>query len=197
MFTGIIETIGVVINIEQQETNKIFWIQSSISNELKVDQSIAHNGVCLTVEEIKNNTHRVSAIQETLLKTNLNNWKIGDQINIERCILLNGRMDGHFVQGHVDTTAICIKRENQNGSWLYRFQFEKRFASLVIEKGSISVNGISLTIFDITQNEFSVAIIPYTFEHTTMQYIQTNSIVNIEFDMIGKYMHRYTQLQNL
>lgn len=197
MFTGIIETLGRIKAIEQQGTNVILWIQSDISNELKVDQSIAHNGVCLTVEEIKNNTHRVTAIEETLLKTNLNHCKIGDPINIERCVPLNGRMDGHFVQGHVDTTAVCIQCENQNGSWLYRFQLNEKFAPLMIEKGSISVNGISLTIFDITKTEFSVAIIPYTFEHTNMQFITVNNVVNIEFDMLGKYMQRYTQLQHL
>ncbi len=196
MFTGIIETIGSIITIEQQETNKIFWLKSAISEELKIDQSVAHNGVCLTVEEIKNGMHRVTAIQETLLKTNLNTWKINDPINLERCVLLNGRMDGHFVQGHVDTTATCIQCENQNGSWLYRFKLDEQFASLIIEKGSISINGISLTIFNVTQNEFSVAVIPYTFDHTNMQAIAKDSLANIEFDMVGKYIHRYMQLMN-
>lgn len=197
MFTGIIETTGTIAAIEQQETNKIFWISSSISSELKIDQSIAHNGVCLTVEDIKNNTHRITAIQETLLKTTLNTWKINDQINLERCVPLNGRIDGHLVQGHVDTTATCIQCENQKGSWLYRFKFDEKFAALIIQKGSITINGISLTVFNVMQNEFSVAIVPYTFHHTNIQTLNVGSLVNIEFDMMGKYIQRYMQLARL
>lgn len=195
MFTGIIETTGMVYAIESQKTNTIFWIQSSISNTLKVDQSIAHNGVCLTVDALQNNMHRVTAVQETLLKTNLNHWKIDDSINIERCVSLNGRLDGHLVQGHVDTTAICIKRETNDGSWLYRFSFDEKFAPLVIEKGSISLNGISLTVFNVTPNTFSVAIIPYTFNHTNIHTVIEGSLVNIEFDMMGKYIQRNMQLR--
>lgn len=195
MFTGIIETTGMVYAIESQKTNTIFWIQSSISNTLKVDQSIAHNGVCLTVDALQNNMHRVTAVQETLLKTNLNHWKIDDSINIERCVSLNGRLDGHLVQGHVDTTAICIKRETNDGSWLYRFSFDEKFAPLVIEKGSISLNGISLTVFNVTRNAFSVAIIPYTFNHTNIHTVIEGSLVNIEFDMMGKYIQRNMQLR--
>ena len=195
MFTGIIETTGIVYAIESQKTNTIFWIQSSISNTLKIDQSIAHSGVCLTVDELQNNMHRVTAVQETLLKTNLNHWKIDDSINIERCVSVNGRLDGHVVQGHVDTTATCIQRETKDGSWLYRFNFDEKFAPLVIEKGSISLNGISLTVFNITRNAFSVAIIPYTFNHTNIQTVIEGGLVNIEFDMMGKYIQRNMQLR--
>lgn len=195
MFTGIIETTGIVYAIESQKTNTIFWIQSSISNTLKIDQSIAHSGVCLTVDELQNNMHRVTAVQETLLKTNLSHWKIEDSINIERCVSVNGRLDGHVVQGHVDTTATCIQRETKDGSWLYRFNFDEKFAPLVIEKGSISLNGISLTVFNITRNAFSVAIIPYTFNHTNIQTVIEGGLVNIEFDMMGKYIQRNMQLR--
>lgn len=195
MFTGIIETTGIVYAIESQKTNTIFWIQSSVSNTLKIDQSIAHNGVCLTVDALQNNMHRVTAVQETLLKTNLSHWKIDDSINIERCVSLNGRLDGHLVQGHVDTTATCIQRETNDGSWLYRFSFDEKFAPLVIEKGSISLNGISLTVFNVTRNAFSVAIIPYTFNHTNIHTVIEGSLVNIEFDMMGKYIQRNMQLR--
>ncbi len=195
MFTGIIETTGIVYAIESQKTNTIFWIQSSISNTLKIDQSIAHNGVCLTVDALQKNMHRVTAVQETLLKTNLNYWKIEDSINIERCVLLNGRLDVHLVQCHVDTTATCIQRETKDGSWLYRFSVDEKFAPLVIEKGSISLNGISLTVFNVTPNAFSVAIIPYTFNHTNINTLVEGSMVNIEFDMMGKYIQRNMQLR--
>lgn len=195
MFTGIIETTGVVYAIELQKANTIFWIQSPISNTLKVDQSVAHNGVCLTIDALQNNMHRVTAVQETLLKTNLSYCKIGDIINIERCILLNGRLDGHLVQGHVDATATCIQRKAKDGSWLYHFSFNEKFAPLIIEKGSISLNGVSLTVFNVTFNTFSIAVIPYTFNHTNMQTIVEGSLVNIEFDMMGKYIQRAIQLK--
>jgi len=190
MFTGIIEASGRVISIEISGSNHTFWMQSPISNELKPDQSVSHNGVCLTVEEIKNDRHRVTAIFETLQKTNLGEWKVGDSINLERCLLPTSRLDGHFVQGHVDTTAICSEIQELQGSWQFQFLFPEKFASLVIEKGSISLNGISLTIFDVTQNSFSVAIIPYTFEHTNLGNIKVGDKVNLEFDMIGKYVVR-------
>ncbi len=188
MFTGIIESIGKVDRIEENGSNKIFWISSSISNELRVDQSVSHNGVCLTVEAAKDNSHRVTAIEETLAKTNLNNWQAGDEVNLERCMVLNGRLDGHIVQGHVDATAVCVDRRDLNGSWQFRFLFPEQFSKLVIEKGSIAINGISLTIFDVEANEFSVAIIPYTFEHTNMKHVAVGTTVNIEFDLIGKYV---------
>ena len=188
MFTGIIESLGKVHSIETLGSNKTFWIESSISPELKVDQSISHNGACLTVEETVEGRHRVTAIEETLEKTNLDTWQPGHLVNLERCMVLNGRLDGHIVQGHIDTTAVCINRQDQNGSWEFRFEFPKKFSHLVIEKGSISLNGISLTIFNVKKSKFDVAIIPYTFQHTNMQSIVPGSIVNLEFDMIGKYV---------
>jgi len=195
MFTGIIEAFAKIISIEISGTNHTFWLQSPISNELKPDQSVSHNGVCLTVEEIKNGQYRVTAIFETLQKTNLGDWKVGDSINLERCLLPTSRLDGHFVQGHVDTTAICNQIQELQGSWQFQFTFPEKFAPLVIEKGSISLNGISLTIFDVTKNSFSVAIIPYTFEHTNMGNIKVGDKVNLEFDMIGKYVVRGKMLR--
>jgi len=194
MFTGIIETTGKIESIGSNGTNLSFWISSLISNELKVDQSISHDGVCLTVEEILNNKHRVTAIEETLDKTNLRHWKTGDEINIERCMQLNGRLDGHLVQGHVDATAFCIDVEEKGGSWQYRFQVPAEFTHLIIEKGSVCLNGISLTAFDIKFNSFKVAIIPYTYKHTNLHNIQNGSIVNIEFDLIGKYLARFREV---
>lgn len=190
MFTGIVESTGIVTDIIQQGTNYTYWIESPLSKELKVDQSLSHSGVCLTVEEIRNNIHRVTAIEETLNKTSLQSWKKGTVVNLERCLPMNGRLDGHFVQGHVDTTGTCISRENRDGSWEFRFSFPDEFAALVIEKGSISMNGISLTIFNISRTEFSVAIIPYTFEHTNIRDIHPGDLVNLEFDVIGKYLLR-------
>lgn len=194
MFTGIVENTGTVSEIIKQGTNYTFWISSTLSKELKVDQSLSHSGVCLTVEEIRENAHRVTAIEETLKKTSLEHWKNGTLVNLERCLPMNGRLDGHFVQGHVDTTGTCISRENKNGSWEFTFSFPEEFASLVIEKGSISMNGISLTIFNITNTSFTVAIIPYTFEHTNIRDIHPGDMVNLEFDVIGKYLLRKMQL---
>jgi len=195
MFTGIIENTGIIRNISTNGTNKTFWIQSSLSAELKVDQSVSHNGVCLTVEAIQENTYQVTAIVETLQKTNLNHWILGTEINLERCMLMNGRLDGHIVQGHVDCTATCISVTEKNGSWEYQFNFDKRFAHLVIEKGSVSINGISLTCFKVTNDTFKVGIIPYTYNHTNIKHIQVESLVNIEFDLIGKYVSRMAQLK--
>lgn len=193
MFTGIIESLGRVNAIESKGTNKTFWIASPISHELKVDQSISHNGVCLTVEEQKDNLHRVTAIEETLEKSNLSHWLPGDSVNLERCLIMNGRLDGHIVQGHVDTTADCIDRKELNGSWEFRFKFPRKFHRLVIEKGSICLNGISLTIFNVKKSRFDIAVIPYTFEHTNIQSVHPGSKVNLEFDMIGKYVARLTR----
>jgi riboflavin synthase len=190
MFTGIIETIGIIKSITQNGSNYTYLIQSSIGEELKVDQSVAHDGVCLTVEQINGDTHQVTAIAETIAKTNLAQWKPGAVVNIERCMVMNGRLDGHIVQGHVDCTAICVERLDKEGSWEYRFEFPTQFASLVIEKGSIAVNGTSLTCFDITNNSFKVAIIPYTFEHTSIKQVMAGTTVNIEFDILGKYVQR-------
>lgn len=194
MFTGIIESVGLVNEIIENGANKTFWISSPVSTELKVDQSVAHSGVCLTIEEVDGNRHRVTAIRETLEKSNLNSWSVNEKVNIERCLQFNGRLDGHMVQGHVDTTGTCTGVEEQNGSWLYEFQFPESFAPLLVEKGSISLNGISLTIFNVGTNSFNVAIIPYTYEHTNMQDIQKGSGVNLEFDIIGKYVLRSNQL---
>ena len=190
MFTGIIESLGRVNAIESKGSNKTFWIASPISHLLKVDQSISHNGVCLTVEEQKDDLHRVTAIEETLEKSNLGQWQPGDLVNLERCMVMNGRLDGHIVQGHVDTTAACLDRKDLNGSWEFRFEFPKKFSRLVIEKGSICLNGISLTIFNVKKTRFDIAVIPYTFEHTNIQSLNPGSKVNLEFDMIGKYVAR-------
>ena len=195
MFTGIIETIGTIKSITQNGSNYTYLIQSSIGQELKVDQSVAHDGVCLTVEQINGDTYQVTAIAETIAKTNLAHWKLGAVVNIERCMLMNGRLDGHIVQGHVDCTAVCIERIDKEGSWEYRFEFPSSFAALVIEKGSIAVNGTSLTCFDIINNRFKVAIIPYTFEHTSIKQVMAGTIVNIEFDVIGKYVQRSLELR--
>ena len=197
MFTGIVEATGTVLSVEKDNTNTVFWIGSSISHELKIDQSVSHSGVCLTVDALRDGAHRVTAVAETLSKTNLGNWKVGSLINIERCMQMNGRIDGHIVQGHVDATAICIEKKDLHGSWEYRFQFDEQFAALMIEKGSVCVNGISLTAYNVGRNEFTVSIIPYTYEHTNIKQVETNSIVNIEWDMIGKYINRIHSLQNL
>ncbi len=195
MFTGIIETIGTVESVVITGSNYTFQITSSITNELKVDQSVSHDGVCLTVEAINNSTYQVTAIAETIQKTNLQLWKPGTKVNIERCMVMNGRLDGHIVQGHVDCTATCLEKKDLAGSWEYRFVFPEQFAPLVIEKGSISVNGTSLTCFNITNNSFTVAIIPYTYHHTSIQQVQVNSVVNIEFDLLGKYVQRSIELR--
>jgi riboflavin synthase len=193
MFTGIIEALGTIRSIETHGTNKTFWIASPISSELTIDQSISHNGACLTVEEVKDGLHRVTAIEETLEKTNLRAWEPGHLVNLERCMTLNGRLDGHIVQGHVDTVATCIDRKDLNGSWEFRFEFPKKFSHLVIEKGSISLNGTSLTIFNVKKSKFDIAVIPYTFEHTNIQNVIPGTTVNLEFDMIGKYVSRFLE----
>jgi riboflavin synthase len=194
MFTGIIEALGTIEHIETEGSNKTIWIKSWISKDLKVDQSVAHSGVCLTVEEVEGDVHRVTAIDETLKKTNLGDWQTGSMVNLERCMLMNGRIDGHIVQGHVDATATCIQKKGLAGSWEFTFIFPEQFAALVIEKGSISLNGTSLTIFNVENNNFTVAVIPYTYEHTNIQQVEEGTKVNIEFDMIGKYIQRITSL---
>jgi riboflavin synthase len=195
MFTGIIEATGRIEEVLQSGTNRIFRISSPITGELKIDQSVSHSGVCLTVEAIENDCYRVTAIAETLEKTNVGDWKTGDLVNLERCLSFQGRLDGHIVQGHVDTTGECVAKKDKDGSWEFRFRFPETFAALVIEKGSISLNGISLTIFDVGKNEFSVAIIPYTYEHTNIQQIIPGSHVNLEFDIVGKYINRTMTIQ--
>lgn len=190
MFTGIIESAGRITSVEIKGGNRSFRVASPVSRELKVDQSVSHNGVCLTVEEADENTHRVTAIHETLEKTNLGGWKVNDMVNLERCLAVNGRLDGHFVQGHTDCVATCTGVKDMNGSWEFRFKFPEQFSGLIVEKGSIALNGISLTIFDTGIHQFSVAIIPYTFEHTNMNRLQPGDTVNLEFDIIGKYVVR-------
>jgi riboflavin synthase len=195
MFTGIIESIGIVKEISSTGTNKSFWIESPLSAEFKIDQSIAHNGVCLTVEEIQGGQYKVTAVAETLEKTELNQWHPGSFINLERSLLPTNRLDGHFVQGHVDTTGTCKRIKDRDGSYEFEFEFPKKFASLIIEKGSICVNGISLTAFDVKKASFKVAIIPYTFEHTNLKYLKEAEDVNLEFDMVGKYILRKLSLE--
>jgi riboflavin synthase len=190
MFTGIIETLGTVTDVRTEGTNLHYTIHSEISSALKIDQSVAHNGVCLTVVELKDGTHTVTAIDETLQKTNLAHLKHGGKVNLERCMQMNGRLDGHIVQGHVDQTAVCIKRAELEGSWEYRFRYDQSIGNVTVEKGSVCVNGISLTVVGSADNEFSVFIIPYTFEHTNLHEVYEDDTVNIEFDIIGKYVAR-------
>lgn len=195
MFTGIIEAMGTVKEVIVKQENRSFWIESPVSSALKIDQSISHDGVCLTVEEVNGNSHRLTAVAETLLKSTAGNWQPGSKVNLERCMLLNNRVDGHLVQGHVDGTGILISKTDKNGSWELRFSFQKESAPLLIEKGSVAVNGISLTTFQVTEEAFSVAIIPYTYDHTNLKFLQVNDQVNLEFDMIGKYINRFMSLR--
>ena len=186
MFTGIIEQLGEITAIHQEQENIHFTVKADFTNELKIDQSVAHNGTCLTVVSITGNEYVVTAIQETLDKTNLGSWKIGTKVNLERCMQLNGRLDGHIVQGHVDTTASCKSIENQDGSWKFTFAYQSDFVT--VEKGSITVNGVSLTVVDSRDDSFSVCIIPYTYEHTNFHQLKLGDTVNLEFDIIGKYV---------
>jgi len=194
MFTGIIETLGTVVEIEKEEENIHFRLQSSLAQELKIDQSLAHNGVCLTVVALEDDTYTVTAIQETLNKTNLGTWQVGDLINLERAMLLSARLDGHLVQGHVDQTATCVALSSEAGSWRYTFEYDPKYNQVTIEKGSITVNGVSLTVVDSLANQFSVAIIPYTYKHTNFHCFEIGTQVNLEFDLIGKYINRLMKL---
>ena len=193
MFTGIIETLGKVTDLRRDQGNLHINVESSISNELKIDQSVAHNGVCLTVIAIANGSHTVTAIEETLNKTDLGHLKLGDPVNLERCMQMNARLDGHIVQGHVDQTAVCTDFKEHNGSWEYTFEYDSAPGNVTVEKGSICINGISLTVVNSKPNSFSVAIIPYTFEHTNLKQVSKGSVVNLEFDIIGKYVARLMQ----
>ncbi len=186
MFTGIIEQLGTIKAIEKEGENIHFTVQSAFAHELKIDQSVAHNGVCLTVVQIDEDQHVVTAIHETLEKTNLGEWIVGTKVNLERCMQMNGRLDGHIVQGHVDSTAICTAIEDQNGSWKYTFEYTSN--QVTVEKGSITVNGVSLTVVDSKDNGFSVCIIPYTHEHTNFHQLKVGDKINLEFDIIGKYV---------
>ena len=193
MFTGIIEEIGKIVRIECEQSNLHLYVKSSFTNELKIDQSVAHNGVCLTVVAIDGDVYQVTAIAETLAKTHLGNLQVGDAVNLERGMLLNTRLDGHIVQGHIDQTGTCTAIQEEAGSTRFTFQYDPSTGNVVIEKGSITVNGVSLTVVDATRDSFSVAVIPYTLAHTNLQHLQIGSIVNLEFDVIGKYVARLMQ----
>jgi len=193
MFTGIIETLGKITDLQQEKGNLNITVESAISHELKIDQSVAHNGVCLTVVALADGLHVVTAIEETLNKTNLSQLKVGDPVNLERCMQMNARLDGHIVQGHVDQVAVCTAFKELDGSWEYTFEYDAANGNVTVEKGSICVNGISLTVVNSHANSFSVAIIPYTFEHTNLHNVQVGSQVNLEFDIIGKYVARLMQ----
>lgn len=196
MFTGIIEDLGTIEKLQKEGGNLNLTISSSITTELKIDQSIAHNGVCLTIVDIDNEKYTVTAIQETLDKTNLGMLDKGDKVNLERAMRLGDRLDGHIVQGHVDQTGTCISVIEENGSWFYTFEYGSDKDNITIEKGSVTVNGVSLTVVNSKLNEFSVAIIPYTYEHTTFHSIKEGDKVNLEFDVIGKYISRLNELRN-
>lgn len=190
MFTGIIEDLGIVEALEQENTNLHLTIKSKLASELKIDQSVSHNGVCLTVIDLTASSYTVTAIKETLDKTNLNSLKVGDRVNLERGLKLGDRLDGHMVQGHVDQVGTCINVEAQNGSWTYTFEYNPKLGNITIEKGSVTVNGVSLTVVNSKDNGFSVAIIPYTYEHTNFHTFEEGTVVNLEFDVIGKYVSR-------
>ena len=200
MFSGIIEEFATVVAIHQDRDNIDFTLTCSFVNELSIDQSVAHNGVCLTVVHIKNNNYVVTAMKETLDRTNLGLLKVGDKVNVERSMIMNGRLDGHIVQGHVDQTATCIKKEDANGSTYFTFEYpENKEMALrgyfTVDKGSVTVNGVSFTVCNPTSNTFQVAIIPYTLEHTNFQDIQVGTVVNLEFDILGKYIARLNELK--
>ena len=190
MFTGIIETLGKVVELRHELGNLHITVESSIAGELKIDQSVAHNGACLTVVALADGRHTVTAIEETLNKTSIGLLKTGDLVNLERCMQMNARLDGHIVQGHVDQTADCIAFKELDGSWEYTFEYDSAVGNITVEKGSVCVNGISLTVVNSSANSFSVAIIPYTYEHTNLQEVRVGSVVNLEFDIIGKYVAR-------
>ena len=195
MFTGIIENIAIITDIEQSRDNLILTFDSELTSELKIDQSISHNGICLTVVKILNTTYSVVAIKETILKSSIKNWKVGDRINLERAMKIGNRLDGHIVQGHVDQIGICKKIVEENGSWYFSFKYEKS-EHLTIEKGSISINGISLTVVNSEINRFSVAIIPYTYNNTNFKNLKIGDTVNLEFDMVGKYISKLIKEQS-
>lgn len=195
MFTGIIETLGTIKDIRKEQENLHITVTSSITKELKIDQSVSHNGVCLTVVAISDDDFTVTAIKESIDKTNIGDWKTGDTVNLERAMKLGDRLDGHIVQGHVDQTGICKSVEENSGSWYYTFEYDENLNNITIEKGSITVNGVSLTVVNSKKNEFSVAIIPYTHEHTNFKDFEVGTKINLEFDVIGKYVTRLNQLR--
>ncbi len=194
MFTGIIEQLGKITNLETDKANLHITVESDFTSELQIDQSVAHNGVCLTVVALTENTYTITAIDETLQKTNLQYWKKGTKVNLERCTKIGNRLDGHIVQGHVDQVGKCISIQNSDGSWVYTFEYEEK-GNITVEKGSITINGVSLTVFDSKHNQFSVAIIPYTYEHTNFHELNIGSVVNLEFDIVGKYVSKLLEKQ--
>ena len=194
MFTGIVEELGEIVEIAREKDNLNLKIKAKMTSELKIDQSVSHNGICLTVVAIDGNVYTVTAVKETLDKTSLGNWQQGDVVNLERGMKLGARLDGHIVQGHVDQTGICKNIEEANGSWVFTFEYDPTLNNITIEKGSITVNGVSLTVVNSKLNEFSVAIIPYTYGHTTFKQLKKGTEVNLEFDVIGKYVKRITEL---
>jgi riboflavin synthase len=195
MFTGIIEGMGKVISLEPEQGNLHITLECPFTGELKIDQSVAHNGVCLTVAGINGSSYRVTAIAETLRKSNLGLLQTGDHINLERSMIMNGRIDGHIVQGHVDLTGVCTTVDDQQGSWLYHFEYDGEEDAITVAKGSVCVNGVSLTVVDSGNNSFSVAVIPYTYEHTNFKNLKKGSVVNLEFDVLGKYVAKYLMLR--
>ncbi len=190
MFSGIIEMLGEVVDLKTEQSNLHITVKSDFTNELKIDQSVAHNGVCLTVVNIKNENYTVTAIDETLMKTNLGKLNVGDKVNLERCLRVGDRLDGHIVQGHVDQTAVCVDVKEANGSWMYTFEYDASKNNITVEKGSICINGVSLTVVNSLKNRFSVCIIPYTYEHTNFKNIKSGTVVNLEFDILGKYISK-------
>ena len=190
MFTGIVESIAEVVKVDSEGSNKTFSFKSSLTNQLKIDQSVSHNGVCLTVVAVQEDIYKVTAIEETLLKTNLGMLNEGNKVNLELCMPANGRFDGHIVQGHVDQTGVCTSIEERDGSWLFDFEYDASLGNLTVEKGSICINGVSLTVFNSEENAFRVAIIPYTYEFTNFHSLKVGDKVNLEFDILGKYIKR-------
>ncbi len=197
MFTGIIEDIGTITGLKEENTNLHIKVKSNITSELKIDQSVAHNGVCLTVVEIENDEYTVTAIKETLDKTNLNTLQVEDKVNLERAMKLGDRLDGHIVQGHVDQTGICTNVKEENGSWVFTFEYDASLNNITIEKGSITINGTSLTVVNSKANSFSVAIIPYTYEHTNFNTFKKGTVVNLEFDVLGKYVTKLASMNSI
>ena len=190
MFTGIIESVAVVEKVEKKGKNIELKLSSNLSSKLRVDESLSHNGVCLTVTSCDENFYCVTIVDESLKKSNFSNIKVGSEVNLERSLVINGRLDGHIVQGHVDDIGLCIKKVDQENSWLYTFEFSEKYSNLIIEKGSICVNGVSLTCFDVSDNEFTVAIIPHTYENTNFKFLKEGEAVNLEFDILGKYIKK-------
>lgn len=197
MFTGIVESMGKVMSLDPEQGNLHITLECNFSNELKIDQSLSHNGVCLTVTSVNHPQYTVTAIAETLRKSNLGLLKTGDLVNLERSMVMNGRIDGHIVQGHVDCTAVCVSVKEEGGSWMYTFEHDDQLENITVEKGSVCVNGVSLTVVNSGREKFSVAIIPYTFEHTNFKNIKSGSVVNLEFDILGKYVSKYLGLRKL